>query len=309
MTRSKPNAGLLEAYERDAKLQGLSDLTLKAYKHGIETFLGYLGTNPVAKVTIKDLAEYLGNQKDQKLDPRTLSGRISALSSFFEFLEFEGKIKGNPVPGFRRRYLGTLRRELGKKKSDRKLVAVEQLRAMLQTVVDARDRCIIGLLAKTGMRRDELVQLDVRSIDLTKQTVDIKPHPKRTNCQVFFDDETGRVLRRWLAVRRARTGTDAGPLFVGQRGNRINGDAVNDAVSAAARNVGLHDPEGPLKDRFTAHNLRHFFTTHLRRGGMTREHIAWLRGDAGNDSMDVYMHIDPDQVQQAYRSAIPQLGL
>lgn len=303
------NQALLAAYARDATLQGLSDLTLKSYGHSAEVFVAHLGSKPVAKVTVKDLAEFLAAEKAKKLDARTLSSRISALASFFEFLEFEGHITGNPVPGFRRRYLGTLRREIGKKKSERQLASVDDVRRMLAQVVDVRDRCIIGVLAKTGMRNDELVQLDVDSIDLVRQTIQIKPHPKRTNCTVFFDDETARLMRRWLVVRRARTGTDKGPLFVGQRGGRIDGDVVNEAVSRAALAVGLHQPNGPLKNRFTPHNLRHFFTTHLRRAGMSREHIQWLRGDAGRDSMDVYLHLDEEAIRQEYRSKIPQLGL
>src|SRR5437870_1161548 len=102
MTKPKnTNAALVEAYERDARVQGLSDLTLKSYRHGVDVFVAHLGPKHASKATVKDLAAFLSSQKELKLDPRTLSGRISALSSFFEFLEYDGQIVGNPVPGFR----------------------------------------------------------------------------------------------------------------------------------------------------------------------------------------------------------------
>jgi site-specific recombinase XerD len=42
---------------------------------------------------------------------------------------------------------------------------------------------------------------------------------------------------------------------------------------------------------------------------MPREYIAWLRGDAPAATIDIYTHIDRDQVREAYRARIPQLGI
>jgi integrase/recombinase XerD len=75
-----------------------------------------------------------------------------------------------------------------------------------------------------------------------------------------------------------------------------------------AEKVGLHDPVSPrLEDHFTPHCCRHWFTTHLRRAGMPREFIQELRGDKRRDAIDIYDHIDMDELRRAYLAYIPKL--
>ena len=42
---------------------------------------------------------------------------------------------------------------------------------------------------------------------------------------------------------------------------------------------------------------------------MKREYVQWLRGDAIKEAVDIYFHIDPEDVREAYLAAIPQLGI
>lgn len=128
---------------------------------------------------------------------------------------------------------------------------------------------------------------------------------------MFFDDECARVLKRWLKARQnysVRPGCNA--LFVGERGERLKRHGVYYAVTKHAERVGLHDPRSErMEDHFTPHCFRHWFTTHLRRNGINREFLKELRGDARNEAVDVYDHIDNRELRRAYLAAIPTLGL
>jgi integrase/recombinase XerD len=62
-----------------------------------------------------------------------------------------------------------------------------------------------------------------------------------------------------------------------------------------------------MEDHFTPHCCRHWFTTHLRRAGMPREFIQELRGDKRRDAIDVYDHIDRQELRRAYLAYIPKL--
>jgi integrase/recombinase XerD len=85
---------------------------------------------------------------------------------------------------------------------------------------------------------------------------------------------------------------------------------IQDIVRKHAKVIGLHNPEtGKLADKFTPHCCRHWFTTHLLRAGMKREYVKWLRGDAIKEAVDIYYHIDPEDVRKEYMTHIPQLGL
>ncbi|HEC93554.1 MAG TPA: recombinase, partial [Candidatus Atribacteria bacterium] len=64
-----------------------------------------------------------------------------------------------------------------------------------------------------------------------------------------------------------------------------------------------------LEDHFSVHCFRHYFTTHLLRNGMPREYVKELRGDARNEAIDIYHHIDKDELRKSYLAHIPQLGI
>lgn len=153
--------------------------------------------------------------------------------------------------------------------------------------------------------------MDVDDVDLLRGSIRLKPHPKRSNVFVFIDDESAHALKAWLRAREGyalRAGEPA--LFVGQHGGRLRRQGVYEAVVSQAIACGLQAAgEKDPSRRVTPHGFRHFFTTALRRNGMPREFIKWLRGDARNEAIDVYDHIDPDEVRKAYLACVPRLGL
>ncbi|WP_367279937.1 tyrosine-type recombinase/integrase [Bacteroides sp.] len=105
--------------------------------------------------------------------------------------------------------------------------------------------------------------------------------------------------------------TDPNPaLFIGrQNGNRIYRNQVYDMVSGYAQKCGFRDPEGHLDEKFGVHCCRHWFTTWLRRSGMLRPFIQELRGDSRGEAIDVYDHIEKNELQESYLRHIPKLGV
>lgn len=142
-------------------------------------------------------------------------------------------------------------------------------------------------------------------------TITLKETAKRSNRIVFFDEETARILKRWLAARQIRfrkSGEKA--LFISNKGTRLQTSSVDVLVRTAGMRVVLHDScSKKLEDKFTPHCCRHWFTTHLRRSGMPREFIQELRGDVRRDAIDIYDHIEKDELKESYLSHIPQLGI
>jgi integrase/recombinase XerD len=192
----------------------------------------------------------------------------------------------------------------------RKLISVEEMARLINSVLDIRDKAIITLLAKTGIRRKELIKLDVEDVDLVEGSIRLKPTPKRTNRTVFFDDEAALILHRWLRMRASRNPKNISALFVNNEGGRLNRNGVYTAVTKAAERLGLHNPNSDRsEDHFSPHCCRHWFTTHLRRAGMSREFIQELRGDVRKEAIDIYDHIDKKELRESYLAHIPQLGI
>jgi len=73
---------------------------------------------------------------------------------------------------------------------------------MVATTFSTRDKAIILLLLKTGIRLGELTALDVSDVDMEGMTILLKAARKRSNRIVFFDSEAQAALRRWLSFRK-----------------------------------------------------------------------------------------------------------
>lgn len=292
----------------------LSTETIRRYKSTIRMFLKYLegrNTKPV-DVDKHVLHDYIRLRRSDEIDQKTLENELSAIASLFDFMAFEDHVGKNPVPGVRKRYLRRYKKETeGDVESPRKLISVEEMSILINSVLDTRDKAILTLLAKTGLRRGELISLNVTDINWTEQSITLqrKQFKKRSGRTVLFDDETSRVLRRWL-TRRESLQPSTPALFVGEKGDRLKRNGIYSMVVKYAKRVGLHDSKSQNpEDHFSPHCFRHFFTTHLRRAGMDREFIKVLRGDRRREAIDIYDRIDKDELRRSYVAHIPQLGL
>jgi len=307
---------LINEYLEDAKCVGLADRTIDTYKSCLKIFSEFLGKSLI-DVEIPDLKRFkihLENRKNrynEKFSPQTISRYFSAIQSICEFLELEDYIDKSPMPKFRKRYLKEYKRKRCYNGGPRrKIISVEEMSTLVNTIMDPRDKAVLVILAKTGIRRQECCNIDMGDIDWIEQCIHLKPTAKRTNLDVFFDDECARVLKRWMVSRghRANIGTKA--LFLNERGGRLGRNAIYELVVKHATKVKLHNPYShKIQDRFTTHCTRHWFSTHMRRAGMPRTFIQELRGDSKREVIDIYDHIDRKELRDSYLTCIPQLGI
>jgi len=193
----------------------------------------------------------------------------------------------------------------------RKLLTLDQMMILVITIMNPRDKAIVVLLAKTDIRRNELISIDVEDIDLENFRIYLKLQHKRTNCKVFFDGETYKVLANWMEIRAGLGYPNIGPLFISQKGGRLKRQGMYSMVTKHAQRMGYHNPHSSrTEDHFSPHCFRQWFTTYLNRAGMKREYIAWLRGDRMiKEAQDTYIHIDEEDVLREYLRRIPQLGI
>jgi integrase/recombinase XerD len=308
------SAELLGLFVEDCHIRGLTDETIRRYKSVTQQFLKFVEQMSVQPVDVDKhtLQDYIRHRRSDGIDHKTLENEISSISSFYGYLAFEDYVGKNPVPEVRKRYLRPYKNETeGDIESPRKLISVEQMSMLINSVIDTRDRAILTLLAKTGLRRGELISLNITDINWTEQSITLQKNQfkKRSGRTVFFDDETSRVVRHWLRQREdLQPQTPA--LFVGEKGDRLKRNGVYSMVVKYATQVGLHDAKSSKpEDHFSVHNFRHWFTTHLRRAGLDRELIKVLRGDKRREAIDIYDRIDREELRRAYLAFVPQLGL
>lgn len=302
---------LIEDFCKDCELRGMTNESIRRYKSSLLIFAGFLlnrgvDVNNADMNALKDFLGYITYKRNVK--HKTVENYFSASSAFYDYLAFEGLVNVNVVLPFRKRYLR--RYKDGYDDPERKLLSVEETSRLVGSIMDPRDKAVVVLFAKTGIRRSELLRLDVDDIQWEDYSITLKPTPKRSNRVVFFDDECAAVLRRWLRVRE-KLNPKTKALFVSYQSlNRFDRNGLYTAIVKYAKRLGFHNSESPrLEDHFGPHCFRHWFTTWVLRNGMPREYVKELRGDRRGEAIDIYHHIDREELRKAYLAYIPKLGV
>ena len=303
---------LLEAFAQDCFDRRLAEETIRRYKSAIKAFLDYLEKREINPYQVDKniLVEYIRDRRSRGIEQHTLEKDFAAINGLYDLLVFQDAMERNIVPSIRKRYLRTYKDEDDvDDESPRKLISIEEMSLLINSVIDVRDKAIMTLLAKTGVRRGELIAIDINDVNWTDQSIMLKKFRKRSNRLVFFDDETARVLKHWL-IQREFISPDVTALFVGEKGGRLKRHGVYSMITKYAERVDLHRPESERpEDHFTPHCFRHWYTTFLIRAGMRREFVQVLRGDRRREAIDIYDRIDKQELRRAYLAFIPQLGV
>lgn len=155
-------AELIKRFGEDCAVRGLSTETTRRYLSSINIFKQYLQVNgfkilDVDKDVIRKFLEYL--RKDRNITQKTVENYFAALNGFYDFLEYEEHVIKNPINAVRKRYIR--RYKDNNEGQMRRLISVEEMTKLINSTIEIRDKSIIALLAKTGIRRRELITLDL----------------------------------------------------------------------------------------------------------------------------------------------------
>jgi integrase/recombinase XerD len=157
---------LLLEFEGDCKDRHLTDETIGRYKSPLKLFFAFLRerNQTILDVDKHVLKDFIHFRREQGVDQKTLENNFTALSTFYEFLCFEGYANVNPVLPVRKRYLKRYKDENDNESFDesaRKLASVEDMAMLVHSILSIRDQAVVITLAKTGLRRSELASIDV----------------------------------------------------------------------------------------------------------------------------------------------------
>ncbi len=241
----------------------------------------------------------------------TTSRKLSSLRSFFGFLVRDEWLQANPFTGVmlpkRDRKLPAV---LSRNEVKRLLEAPAQSRAktprkgseVWEGYRVARDAAVLEVLYSTGMRLNELVQLNVRQMELLSGVVKVRGKGKKERlCPL------GRPAVRALeAAEREREALVAaegwpahGPLFLNRQGKRISGRSIERIMKRYLADAGLPAEYSP-------HALRHSFATHLLDAGADLRSVQELLGHASLSTTQIYTHVSIERLKEVYELAHPR---
>lgn len=293
----------LMAWQRDlGSVRRLADKTLEAYGRDVDQFLTFLAGHtggPVTLETIRalrgaDIRAFMARRRTESLGSRSLARVLSALKSFFRYLEREGVVATEALNVIRTPKLP---------RSLPKALSVDEARLTISTTesmeerpwIAARDMAVLSLCYGAGLRISEALALSGN--DLDSQSLRVTGKGGRVRL-VPLIESVRKAIELYVSLCPYRP-APAEPLFRGLRGGVLSPRLVQLRVVQLRSALGLPPSATP-------HALRHSFATHLlSRGGDLRA-IQELLGHASLSTTQIYTAVDTDRLLESYRMAHPR---
>ncbi len=281
------------------KEKNYSSHTIIAYQNDIKSFINfnrnYLKDKSESEIEYTDIRSWIGVLSDQNLDHKTINRKISALKSYFKFLIKIGVRQDDPMK---------IHHTLKTAKRAMTPLSIQEMSLLLdgldfpKTFQGMRDKLILELLYQTGMRRAELIQLQINDIDLNLKTV--KVLGKRNKERLIpLTKSICDALDMYLRARRTCFTAETNQLFLNNKGNILYPQFVYNLVRKYLTQVTTKKQIGP-------HILRHTFATHMLEGGANLNATKELLGHSSLAATQVYTHSNIAALKKVYQNTHPR---
>ena len=251
----------------------------------------------VRDITTSDIFEflsYLANDRtpnpdapcpEQGIEAAARARKLSAIKSFYKYLTIRTKqLQENPVADLEYPKL---------RKSLPRYLTLEQSAALLAAVQgqnEKRDYAILMLFLNCGIRRSELVGLNISDVYEDRLRVVGKGNKERF---VYFGSACRKAIDAYLPERNKKVLSDNRALFGSRDNNRISVTAVHRLVKKYLLAAGLD------ADHFSAHKLRHTAATMMLSGGVDVKTVQEVLGHENLNTTQIYTHIENTELKIA----------
>lgn len=276
--------------------------TLDGYQRDLASFLTFIaghfgyapGLRDLEALKPLDFRAWLAERNRRGLSRGSTARALSTLRGFFRFLERRGIAANSAIGALRTPKLP---------KSVPKALSVEEAFDLVATVLDLadkewvgrRDRALLLLLYGCGLRIGEALGLDRGQAPGETLRVTGKGNKQRL---VPVLPIVGQAIRDYLAACPYDPGPE-GPLFLGERGGRLNPGVAQKRMRDLRALCGLPETATP-------HALRHSFATHLLAGGGDLRTIQELLGHESLSTTQRYTDVDVARLTAVYEDAHPR---
>jgi integrase/recombinase XerC/integrase/recombinase XerD len=305
-------AAALEAFDADLRRRAVAPKTRQAYAIDAGQLAAWASERELepSALDVRQLRRYAAGLTERGQAPATVARKLASLRALFRVQMELGARTENPAD------------LLSSPKRPQRLPHVlkpSEVTALLDripstTPLETRDRALFELAYASGLRAEELVSLNIESIDFDSEAVRVEGKGGKTRI-VPTGEHALRALDAYLARARPALAVDREadarrPLFLSRSGKRLGTSDVRRRLRTWARRAAAHASAYPgaaasLSDAHP-HALRHSFATHLLDGGADVRAIQEMLGHASVSTTQVYTRVESRRLRSAYARAHPR---
>lgn len=287
----------LEEFLIDREAQNASPKTLEWYQYALlQTFRNFMVSQDVERtedITPGILRRYIIHLSDRGHNPGGVANVYSAAKVYLNWFTAEYSPAGwvNPL---------TKVKPPRKTKEIEQPISPEDFRALLKvcdgnTFLDARDSAIFYVLLDSGIRRQELADLNVGDVDMKNGDVLVQSGKGRKTRYTFVSAKTRRALAKYFRFRDEAHTTS--PLWVTARGERLKPSGLRQIVRRRAEAAGIECPG--------FHDFRRAFAVNALRSGMDLVTLQRMLGHADLNVINRYLALVGEDLRRAHAEHSP----
>ena len=288
----------LGLFDRELSARAVAEGTRRAYSTDLGQLALWadgLGMEP-ERLGHRDLRRFAAHLSSGGASKATVARKLAAIRSFYEALMRTESVSANPAD------------LVASPKRDQKLPRVlsrDEMASMLdripaRTPLELRDRAMLELTYSCGLRAQEVIDLDMNSIDFDGERVRIEGKGSKTR-MVPVGEPAQRAVRAYLERgRHALVGTGSETaLLVSKSGRRLH-------PSDLRRRLERRVNEAAIAGGVSPHALRHSFATHMLEGGADLRTIQELLGHSSLSTTQIYTRVEPSWLRTQYARSHPR---
>lgn len=293
-------------------IRGRSANTINEYFTDIRTFLRFLkrlrglvpptlsedeipildvGADLLRSVTLTDAYEYMNYLRNERSNSnKTRARKTSSLRMFFKYLtDYAHLLESNPLQNLDTPKL---------KKSLPQYLTMEQSLQLLNSISGEfaeRDYCMITLFLNCGLRRAELVGINLSDISHSEHTLRVRGKGNKERL-LYLNDACQASLEQYLKVRPVDGVKDKNALFLSRLKQRITLHGVHYVIKQYLKLV-------PGAENMSTHKLRHTAATLMyQKGGVDLRVLQNILGHESLGTTEIYTHLSNKQLEDAANS-------
>jgi len=268
----------IESYERD-----LAKLRAWAEKNGFD----------MVRLSRQDLREWLRDLGRSKLAENSKRRMISAMRGFYKFLMIDGHIDHDPSEDLVSPQKGFYLPKFLNTADIESLLSAPDV----STENGLRDKSILELMYASGLRVSEVVNLQLKDIELDAGILTCKGKGGKTR-RVPVGSSAVEWMKSYLALRRKIENIEIQNLFVTALGRPLNRQMIYLFIKEYAEKCGLED--------VSPHTLRHSFATHLVQNSADIRSVQQMLGHADISTTQIYTHMTDTHLRKSYEKFHPR---
>lgn len=272
--------------------------TITAYRNDLNSFREFcieqFELKNIDDVNYSYIRSWIVQLVDNEVSNSSINRKISSLKSFYKFLQKIEQIKINPLT--KHKALKTIKRVQVPFNENEINDVLFNLKKDT-TYIGVRNLVIVELFYSTGIRRVELVQLRMSSVDLLSKSIKVLGKRNKERLLPLIPSVI-ESLTNYISVRK-EVNSKSDYLFLTEKGNKIYETLVYRVINNYFSMVSTKVKKSP-------HILRHSFATHLLNQGADLNSVKELLGHSSLASTQVYTHNSLEKIKKVYNQAHPR---